>query len=266
MTQPTDIQLLAGRIQFGDLDGIREILDRRPELASIRLGEHLKGRTALHVVADWPGFFPRGPEVVRLLVSYGADPNPPRDNPGDENPLHWAASSDDVDVARALIEVGADIDAPDGSIGTPLGNAIGYCCWHVAELLYQRGARVEVLWHAAGLGLVERIDELVASNPPSERAVSEAFWHACSGGHRRAAQRLLELGADPNWVLHPYSDKTPLDAARRIGTARDLLIGWLEESAPGWPLRPAADGSRPARRRRRSWDCRSCPRTTASTG
>ncbi|MGH8996408.1 MAG: ankyrin repeat domain-containing protein [Acidimicrobiales bacterium] len=240
MTEPTDVQLLAGAIQTGDLDGIRRILDRRPELANGPLGEHLKERTALHVVADWPGFFPRGPEVVRLLVSHGADPNPPLTKPGDENPLHWAASSDDVDVARALIDIGADIEAPDGSIGTPLGNAIGYCCWHVAELLFQRGARVDVLWHAAGLGLVDRINDLVESDPPSRQALSEAFWHACSGARRRAAQRLLELGADPSWVLRPHSDETPLGAARGLGTARSLLITWLEEI--GAPPTPESGG------------------------
>ena len=174
------MQLLAGSIQIGDLDGIRRILDRRPELANGRLVEHLADRTALHVVADWPGFFPRGPEVVHLLVSYGADPNPPRENPGNENPL---ASSDDVGV----------------------------------------------LWHAAGLGLVDRIDELVASDPPSERALGQAFWHACAGAHRRAAERLLDLGADRDWVLLPDWDQTPLDTARRSGTARDLLITWLEQ-------------------------------------
>ncbi len=54
--------------------------------------------------------------------------------PGDETPLHYAASSDDVDVAEALIEGGANIETPDGSIGTPLDNAVGYGCWHVARL------------------------------------------------------------------------------------------------------------------------------------
>jgi len=32
--------------------------------------------------------------------------------------LHWAASSDDADVAEALIDGGADVEAPGGSIGT----------------------------------------------------------------------------------------------------------------------------------------------------
>ena len=58
-----------------------------------------------------------------MLVGAGADPN--ARSPGDETPLHWAASSDDSGVADALIERGADVNAPDGSIGTPLANAVG---------------------------------------------------------------------------------------------------------------------------------------------
>ena len=50
---------------------------------------------------------------------------------------------EDADVAGALIDGGADLEAPDGSIGTPLDNAVGYACWHVARLLVARGAKVE---------------------------------------------------------------------------------------------------------------------------
>lgn len=76
------------------------------------------------MVADWPGYFPKGPEIARLLIAVGANPNTGREG---ETPLHWAASSDDLEVARALIDGGADIEAPGGSIdGTPLANAIGY--------------------------------------------------------------------------------------------------------------------------------------------
>ena len=42
--------------------------------------------------------------------------------------------------------------SPDGSIGTPLDNAIGYGCWHVARRLVEAGAAVNKLWHAAALG------------------------------------------------------------------------------------------------------------------
>jgi len=55
-----------------------------------------------------------------------------------------AASSDDAEVAAALIDGGADIEAPGASIagGTPLDDAVGYGCWHVARLLVERGAPV----------------------------------------------------------------------------------------------------------------------------
>src|SRR5207253_4079637 len=132
-----------------------------------------RSRTALHVVADWPGFFPQGPRVVRLLLAAGADPN--ARSPGDETPLHWAASSDDVDVAAALIDGGADVEAPDGSIGTPLENAIGYACWHVARLLVDRGATVTKPWHAAALGMLDRLAELLGDQPQPDD-LSQAFW------------------------------------------------------------------------------------------
>jgi len=188
------------------------------------LGGRHKTRTPLAVVADWPGFFPNGPEIVRLLVAAGADPDGNR--LGDETPLHWAASSDDAHVAAALIDAGADIDAPDGSIGTPLANAVGYGCWEVAHLLVARGARVDEPWVAAAMGLLDRLAELLGERP-DPAVVPQAFWHACSGAQRRAAERLLARGADLAWVPD-YASGTPLDAARGVGTQRDNVIGWLE--------------------------------------
>jgi hypothetical protein len=37
-----------------------------------------QGRTLLHVATDWPGYLPNGPEIVRVLIEHGADPNPSR--------------------------------------------------------------------------------------------------------------------------------------------------------------------------------------------
>jgi hypothetical protein len=95
---------------------------------------------------------------------------------------HCVASSDDIDVAEALIEGGAEIDAPAGSIahGAPLDNAVGYACWRVARLLVDRGARVDKLCHAAALGMMTRTEELMQGASIEE--INDAFWQACSGG------------------------------------------------------------------------------------
>jgi uncharacterized protein len=212
-------------IQGGDVAVLAALVEAEPMLAGSRLGV-AGGRTPLHVVSDWPGYFPNGPAVVALLVGAGANPNVrSTDDEHGETPLHWAASSDDADVALALIEGGADLETPDGSIGTPLDNAIGYGCWHVARLLVARGARVDRLWHAAALGLLDRLEDLL--QPGAESAqISQAFWHACAGGQRRAAERLLSAGADLAWVPD-YAVGTPLDAAIGRGARRENVIGWL---------------------------------------
>src|SRR5207237_5464784 len=100
------------------------------------------------------------PAAVALLLEAGADPNDDTGGDCPETPLHWAASSDDADVAVVLIDGGADLETPGGSIGTPLDNAIGYGCWHVARLLVQRGAPVG-LWHAAALGMLTTVEEFL---------------------------------------------------------------------------------------------------------
>jgi hypothetical protein len=217
-------------IHAGDVNALERLLGSNAGLTSSRLGGVHGTRTALHVVTDWPGYFPNGPQIVRVLIAAGADPNARDPEPHSETPLHWAASSDDVDVARALIDGGADINVPDGSIGTPLDNAIGYGCWNVARLLVERGAPVENLWVGAALGLVDWLQQRVAAEPNIDRdELSQAFWHACSAGHRRAAEFLLNQGADLNWRPRYANGKTPLDAAHDLGTQQQNLIGWLHE-------------------------------------
>jgi ankyrin repeat protein len=219
-------------VKTGDVDEVRRILSENPSLAALPAIDGKGGsRTALHVVTDWPGYFPNGPMIVKLLIAAGADPNAPATGGRfAETPLHWAASSDDVEVAAALIDEGADIEVRGGSIGggTPLDNAVGYGCWHVARLLVERGARVDKLWHAAALGMMARVEELMTSDPlPNTQEINEAFWQACHGGQRRVADYLLSKGADINGIPD-YTDQTPLDAIGGLDTRRDTMIAWLK--------------------------------------
>ncbi len=216
-------------IRFGDDGTVRRLLDENPGLARRYIrGARGSAASLLHVVTTWPGFFPNGPAVTRMLIEAGADPDA-RVTGGRfaEAPLHWTASSDDADVAKALIDGGADIEITEGSIGTPLDNAVGYGCWNVARLLVGRGARVEKLWHAAALGMYDRLVDLLTSSPPSADELTEAFFQACSGGQRRAAELLLARGADINAA--PAYGQSPLEAAAGMDTQRELLVEWLRD-------------------------------------
>jgi hypothetical protein len=102
--EPVAIELVIA-VRDGDLEVLRRLLSDDPALARARIaGKRGGSRTALHVVTDWPGYFPDGPAIAQLLI-----------------------------------DGGADLEVPNGSIGTPLDNAVGYGCWHVARLLAARG-------------------------------------------------------------------------------------------------------------------------------
>lgn len=143
-----------------------------------------------------------------------------------QTPLHWAASSDDVEVLDALPGAGADIDAPGAVVagGTPLSDATAFAQWNVARRLVERGARVN-LFAAASLGLMDQLAALAGGVAAADvDQISDAFWAACRGGQLRAAEYLLDHGAALNW-LPGWEQLTRLDAAAR--SAATDVITWL---------------------------------------
>jgi ankyrin repeat protein len=171
------------------------------------------------------------PALTTLLLDRGADPDTPA-------ALYHTVFHPDHDCLRlllqrgaravldALLDAGADIDAPGAVIGggTPLADARGFAQWQAAHRLVQRGART-TLQDAATLGLLDQVREAFTSpTPPGPDELDRAFWGACHGGQQSTAAFLLDRGADVNWIP-PWEPLTPLDAATRSG-ATDL-VQWL---------------------------------------
>ena len=220
-------------IRRGDLPALSSFLAETPQAARNRVDGQ---RTLLHVATDWPGHFPNVDQAIRLLAENGAELNAPFEGNHRETPLHWAASSDDISALDALLDLGADIEAPGSVIGggTPLADAVAFGQWNAARRLVERGAR-STLWQSAALGLIDRLREQFAHlRKPSEEEVTNAFWCACHGGQIDAAQYLLARGADRNWIGH--NGLTPYDAAVRNGN--DDLVKWLdsEGAVPSKPF------------------------------
>lgn len=228
-------------IRGGDVDELRAMLEECPWLANAWIDDTEPTGTArslLHVLTDWPGHCPRGAETVAALVEAGAFVDVAFRGAHTETPLHWAASCDDVAVVDALLDAGADIEAPGAILGggSPLADACGFKQWNAARRLVERGARTS-LFDAAILGSAERVRGWCEADPaPGADEVTAAFWGACHGGRRECAEYLLARGADLNWVP-PWEQLAPLDAAVRDGD--EDLVAWLR----GRGARRVVDGA-----------------------
>ncbi len=117
---------------FGDLDRLTELLAYDPASVVERSGD---GFTALHFAA----FF-GGPEVTSFLVTRGSQVDAHGTGWMTGTPLHSAASSDHVDVARVLLDAGASPDERQSGGWTPLHAAAHNGSAAMVALLLEAGA------------------------------------------------------------------------------------------------------------------------------
>src|ERR1051326_3235 len=171
ITEPLARSLIVA-IHQGDVEALRKLLDDNPGISKVRIIDAKQvGRTLLHVATDWPGHFANGGRTIGLLIERGADPNGPVIGAKtQETPLHWAASSNDVDAINALLDGGANIECA-GAIftnGTAMSDAVIFAQWDAARRLLERGAQT-TLTQSAGLGLLDRLSTYFnqESKPPS---------------------------------------------------------------------------------------------------
>ncbi|XP_065052326.1 serine/threonine-protein phosphatase 6 regulatory ankyrin repeat subunit A-like [Rhopilema esculentum] len=120
-------------------------------------------------------------EIVRTLLHRGVSMNA-GDSEG-RKPIHWAASSGNVEILKILLENGDDPNARTSSeLMTPL---------HLVAL--------QGLESAADFLINQYSTRPVEVDPHDQRNCTPLFY-ACSAGHARVAGMLLQSGADPNLV------------------------------------------------------------------
>jgi len=251
-------------LDSADVARLIELLADHPELAVQRMVhwcDHLNGASPLGYVAmmrydtsedvwrDVPGTG----ALARALLDAGA---PVEGDPLDaERPLMTAASYGDAEVARALIQAGADLDATAsanaGGVpgGTALRHAAVFGMTEVVDVLLAAGAtdlvqaaaagdlagslapetsqedRVAALRIAAAHGRLDVIDHLIAASTPIDgvdRDGSTALHEAAYSGRADSVRRLLLHGADPG---------------RRDSRFKSTPLGWCqhqrEQTGPG---------------------------------
>jgi uncharacterized protein len=182
--------------------------------------------------------------------------------------LHWAAELDGIDVARVLVDAGADIEARTSWGASPLDWAATMGSIRVAELLLSRGAGGFTLITAAALGKRREVEAIVQSGAdlsphrrrdapgtpddhwPADSAhiagdvLSDALYAAARNGHAEVVEVLLSRGAHVDakgvfggtalhWAaLHGHAETVQLLVSR--GANLDLKDARFHATPDGW--------------------------------
>ncbi len=156
-------------------------------------------QTALYGVAG----LARRPDLTRILLEAGADPNDAAPGLGPES-LYHAAESDDLRCLEALLEAGPDLEK------------VSYCMLRKLDFEDPEGVQL-FLKHGADPNFT----------PPHFHGAAALMSALRNGRSDKILKILIEGGADP--MLADHSGMTPLRLAVRYGRRR--FIQWLAELA-----------------------------------
>jgi ankyrin repeat protein len=185
--------------------------------------ERSRQKTPKNAVAIATILLDAGAEVDALASMYG----------GEATTMNMLVSSDhpalagvEVGLVETLLDHGAAADGPAASAWTPLFTALAFGQSEAAEVLARRGARVDTLAAAAGLGRRDLAAALLPAAAAEER--HRALALAAQHGHSEIVRMLLDTGEDPNRYNPPgnHAHSTPLHQAALGGhlAAVQLLV------------------------------------------
>jgi ankyrin repeat protein len=237
-------ELAADAVVEGNLDGLRALLLADPELARA-CSSRPHHATLLHYISangvedERQRTPPNAVAVANLLLEAGADPNACADAYGGRcTVLSLLVSSTPPAVAGlqvalvdSLVDAGASVEPLGvGAWTSPLMTALAFGFHDTAEALVRRGARVDSLPLAAGLGSENEVVRMLPTSTAEER--HRALAVAAQHGHVAIVEQLLDAGEDPNRFnpsgLHAHS--TPLHQAALKGHL-DVVRALVERGA-----------------------------------
>jgi len=150
-------------IKSGDVDRLRALVQADPTLATSRSSS--SHPTLLQCLVLDARDNPKQIDMARVLVEAGADI---------DGPLIASASCNNVAAAALLLDRGAAIDGTGG--WSPLEEALYWNSQGTIDLLVRRGARIQNLRIAAGLGRTDVIENLFADNGSLRPEAGAVNW------------------------------------------------------------------------------------------
>ena len=222
----------------GDIPALRKLLQEDPDLVRRRSARvthfdpAVHGATLLHYLAanGVEGYRQRSPknaaEVAKVLLEGGADPDALAALYGGQcttmallvSSTPPARAGVQVELVETLIDHGASITPKgDGEWVSPVETALVFGKLDAARALVRKGAPVQSLAAAAGLGDLDKVRRMLSNANDDDR--HRALALAAQLGQVEVVRVLLDAGGDPNRFNPPgmHSHSPPIHQSIAAG-------------------------------------------------